>query len=191
MSADAGSAGAADAGDASRETGRLREVATTMATEPVCESNRDMAVPAEQDTTDQDDAGGIWRHDECGPYYYRPMSVWSVLLGYQKFSYDAHKQEIGFLTEDKKHRSIFCIGTGWGIFERNGNTIKITCRYGTIGFKCLRFAARSKIARAPRMQIDGKQIAIEDCVRKPAALTIRTSEHVELTAGQSLKITIV
>jgi len=136
-------------------------------------------------------AGGIWRHDECGPYYYRPMSVWSVLLGYQKFSYDAHKQEIGFLTEDKKHRSIFCIGTGWGIFERNGNTIKITCRYGTIGFKCLRFAARSKIARAPRMQIDGKQIAIEDCVRKPAALTIRTSEHVELTAGQSLKITIV
>lgn len=57
-----------------------------------------------------------WNHIECGDHYYRPLSVWTVLLGLQGFRWDAPRQSLGFTprTQPLDHRSLFCTPQGWG-----------------------------------------------------------------------------
>ena len=57
-----------------------------------------------------------WNHIECGDHYYRPMSVWTVLLGLQGFRWDAPRQSLGFTprVHPHDHRSLFCTSQAWG-----------------------------------------------------------------------------
>ncbi len=57
-----------------------------------------------------------WDHVECGDHYFRPLSVWTVLLGMQGFRWDAVNRSIGFTPRisPQHHRSLFCTAAGWG-----------------------------------------------------------------------------
>lgn len=67
-----------------------------------------------------DGGGDPFGDDECGKWYARAMSVWSVLLALQGFSYDAGTQTIGFAPkwQPGNHRSFFSAGNAWGTFEQ-------------------------------------------------------------------------
>jgi len=57
-----------------------------------------------------------WDHVECGNHYFRPLSVWTVLLALQGFRWDAIRRSLGFTPRisETNHRSLFCTAAGWG-----------------------------------------------------------------------------
>ena len=57
-----------------------------------------------------------WDHIECGEHYFRPLSVWTVLLALQGFRWDAVRRSLGFTPRisETDHRSLFCTAAGWG-----------------------------------------------------------------------------
>ena len=57
-----------------------------------------------------------WDHVECGEHYFRPLSVWTVLLALQGFRWDAVRRSLGFTPRisETNHRSLFCTAAGWG-----------------------------------------------------------------------------
>ncbi len=57
-----------------------------------------------------------WDHIECGEHYFRPLSVWTVLLAMQGFRWDAIRRSLGFTPRisETDHRSLFCTAAGWG-----------------------------------------------------------------------------
>jgi hypothetical protein len=65
--------------------------------------------------------GNPFGDDECGKWYSRAMSNWSVLLALQGFSYDAAAQSIGFAPQwqPDDHRTFFTAGNSWGTFTQH------------------------------------------------------------------------
>lgn len=86
-------------------------------------------------------SGSPFGDDECGKYYARAMSVWSVLLACQGFIYDGPNQHIGFVPvwQPDNHTSFFTAAEGWGVYRqtRDGNQQKHTLdiRYGQLRVK--------------------------------------------------------
>ncbi len=69
-----------------------------------------------------------WDHVECGEHYFRPLSVWTVLLALQGFRWDAVRRSLGFTPRisETDHRSLFCTAAGWGeYFAMNSGTRRI------------------------------------------------------------------
>ena len=60
-----------------------------------------------------------WDHVECGDHYFRPLSVWSVLLALQGFRWDAIRRSLGFTPRisQANHHSLFCTANGWGEYS--------------------------------------------------------------------------
>ena len=67
-----------------------------------------------------DGGGNPFGDDECGKWYARGMSNWSVLLALQGFSYDAGARQIGFAPkwQPADHRTFFSAGNAWGTFDQ-------------------------------------------------------------------------
>ena len=63
-------------------------------------------------------SGNPFGDDECGKFYARAMSSWSLLLACQGFIYDGPAQTIGFCPTWKPddHVSFFTAAEGWGVF---------------------------------------------------------------------------
>ena len=93
-----------------------------------------------------DGTGSPFGEDECGKFYARAMSSWSVLLALQGFIYDGPRGIIGFKPgwKPEAHRSFFSAASGWGLFTRQRNeqgrqTDRIALRYGTLTVRELIF----------------------------------------------------
>ncbi len=67
-----------------------------------------------------------WNEIECGDYYVRAMSSWTLLLAAQGYRYDGPAKTLGFnpRLRPEDHRSFFSTAGGWGRFtqKRAGNT---------------------------------------------------------------------
>lgn len=65
-------------------------------------------------------SGNPFGDDECGKFYARAMSVWSILLACQGFIYDGPSGIIGFLPvwQPEDHRSFFTAAEGFGVFHQ-------------------------------------------------------------------------
>jgi non-lysosomal glucosylceramidase len=95
-----------------------------------------------------------WDEIECGDYYARAMSSWSLLLAAQGFSYDGPKGRLGFaprlLPED--HRSFFATADGWGVFaQRRGDRSQsnaLDVRYGRCTVRTLTLAPPADVKPA-------------------------------------------
>jgi uncharacterized protein (DUF608 family) len=90
-------------------------------------------------------SGNPFGDDECGKFYARPMSIWSMLLACQGFVYDGPAGVIGFRPAWKPddHRSFFSAAQGWGLFtqtRRDGRqTERIEVRYGKLAVSSVAF----------------------------------------------------
>lgn len=82
--------------------------------------------------------GNPFGDDECGKYYARAMSVWSMLLACQGFVYDGPAGVLGFrpIWKPEDHVSFFTAAEGWGVFSQrrtaNTQTARIEVRYGAV-----------------------------------------------------------
>ena len=66
-------------------------------------------------------SGNPFGDDECGKFYSRAMSIWSVLLATQGFEYNGPEHTIGFnpLWQPDNHISFFTTAKGWGNFSQH------------------------------------------------------------------------
>lgn len=71
-------------------------------------------------------SGNPFGDDECGKFYSRAMSSWSVLLALQGFIYDGPQKRIGFnpVWQPENHISFFTTANGWGNFIQKRDTEK-------------------------------------------------------------------
>jgi len=90
-------------------------------------------------------SGNPFGDDECGKFYARPMSIWSVLLACQGFTYDGPAGLLGFrpLWKPDDHASFWSGAEGWGLFtqkrQARRQTQRIEVRHGKLQVKTLVF----------------------------------------------------
>ena len=90
-------------------------------------------------------SGNPFSDDECGKFYGRALSVWSLLLALQGFVYDGPAATIGFkpVWQPEDHRSFFTAAEGWGLFTqkraRGEQSERIEVRMGRLRVRTLVF----------------------------------------------------
>jgi len=83
-------------------------------------------------------SGNPFGDDECGQFYGRALSIWSVLLAAQGFDYNGPEKSIGFNPKWKpeNHESFFSTAEGWGRFVQKRTNLTqenvITLNYGAL-----------------------------------------------------------
>ncbi len=139
-------------------------------------------------------SGNPFGDDECGKFYARAMSVWSVLLACQGFLYDGPGAVIGFkpVWQPEDHASFFTAAQGWGIFtqQRQGNRQieRIDVKYGSLRIKTLVF----KLPGAEKL----KNVAVTLAGRKLRAkaeqegnqITIVAAQDIVVSAGEAIEV---
>lgn len=137
--------------------------------------------------------GSPFGEDECGDYYGRALSSWSVLLAMQGFIYDGPKQTIGFcpMLTPENHESFFTTSKGWGIFtqKRTGqkqvNALEIA--YGELKLKEIRLEIISDLKNV-KMTINRKTIKLSH-KKIDALLSINFNEQ-KINKGDIITISI-
>lgn len=139
--------------------------------------------------------GNPFGDDECGKFYARAMSVWSLLLASQGFSYDGPAGEIGFapVWRPDDHVSFFTVAEGWGVYAQRAGEATLDLRYGRLHL------TRWTIQGAPGLA--GGTVCVElidaDGAAAPViwtaradgdALTVDLPDGLDLTAGQTLHV---
>jgi uncharacterized protein (DUF608 family) len=138
--------------------------------------------------------GNPFGDDECGKFYGRALSVWSLLQACQGYYYNGPEKIIGFEPQwqPDNHASFFTGAQGWGLFEQKRSPASqvdvITVAYGklTVAEIRLGFESGRKIGVAKAV-VAGKSIPVKmDVVENNVEL--RFKEPVTLEAGQSVQI---
>ncbi|MGB2824353.1 MAG: glucosylceramidase, partial [Phycisphaerae bacterium] len=146
------------------------------------------------DTASWGYSGNPFGDDECGKFYARPMSIWSMLLACQGFVHDGPAGVIGFRPAWKAddHVSFFSGAEGWGLFTQKRDDDKqtegIEVRYGKLRVKTLIFelpegAKPSKVSVAIGDRAIRSQHASEGGI-----LTISLGSEVTIGEGQNMTV---
>ncbi len=141
-------------------------------------------------------SGNPFGDDECGKFYARAMSVWSMLLVCQGFIYDGPAGEIGFkpVWKPDDHKSFFTGAEGYGLFtqKRDGakQYEKIKLAYGKLRVGKLIFAADDKAKpSAVKVTAAGKAAKAKFTFEK-GLITISLDKPATIEAGQSIDVEI-
>ncbi|MCX7670356.1 MAG: glycoside hydrolase family 116 protein, partial [Anaerolineae bacterium] len=87
--------------------------------------------------------GNPFGDDECGKYYARAMSVWSMLLACQGFVHNGPAGVLGFrpIWKPEDHASFFTAAEGWGVFTQRRTAdvqiARIDVRHGSVNLDTL------------------------------------------------------
>jgi hypothetical protein len=144
--------------------------------------------------------GGAWGYsgnpfcdDECGKFYARPMSIWSMLLACQGFIYDGPAGAIGFepMWKPEGHQSLFTAAEGWGLFsqKREGNlqTERIEVRSGKLRVKTLVFEVpEGRAAAQVTVKANGRAVESTHAL-DGGRVTITLAAEVTIAEGQSIE----
>jgi hypothetical protein len=141
-------------------------------------------------------SGNPFGDDECGKFYARAMSVWSVLLACQGLVYDGPAGLIGFkpVWKPHNHKSFFTAAEGWGLFgqkqskKRQEETIDV--RYGKLKIRNLIFQL-AEGQKASGVSVSAANSAIPaDFEASGTEVQITLRETVVLEPGAELKIEV-
>ena len=92
-------------------------------------------------------SGNPFGDDECGKFYARAMSSWSLLTACQGFDFSGPEGRIGFnpMWKPEDHRSFFTTAEGWGVFsqKRGGDRVNaaLDLRYGKLRVNSIHLTA--------------------------------------------------
>jgi len=141
-------------------------------------------------------SGNPFGDDECGKFYARAMSVWSILLACQGFIYDGPAGIIGFrpVWQPDDHVSFFTAAEGWGLFTqrrddgRQSDSIEV--KYGRVKVRELVFELPPDAKpRKVNVRVNGREVSA-DQKTDGRELRITLAEPITIEAGQALKIEI-
>ena len=109
--------------------------------------------------------GNPFNELECGKFYARAMSSWSLLIASQGLVLEGPKGLIGFRPkwQPEDHRSLFTAAEGWGLFVQQRHiseqTERIEVRHGRLRVKELVFALPKNAAVTATVKIAGQPVA--------------------------------
>jgi len=139
--------------------------------------------------------GSPFGEDECGDFYARPLSSWSVLLALQGFIYDGPGLTIGFMPvwQPEDHASFFSASEGWGLFtQTRDNSVQssgIEVKYGTVQLKKIVLGLPdTKTTSKLSVMLDGADQAVESSKQTGKTMTIELNSACEVKAGSTLAV---
>ncbi|NUL81906.1 MAG: hypothetical protein HUU60_04170 [Armatimonadetes bacterium] len=118
---------------------------------------------ARRDGLNSGPGGNPFNDLECGKFYARSMSSYSLLLASQGFFFDGPAGILGFAPKWQPHdHSSFFVGSeGWGLFQQKidqkGQNEQVDLVYGRLSIKELRFRADSK-PKSVKAALNGKSL---------------------------------
>jgi hypothetical protein len=148
------------------------------------------------DTASWGYSGNPFGDDECGKFYARAMSVWSMILACQGFVYDGPAGVLGFrpVWRPEDHRTFFSAAEGWGLFAQGRaerrQTERIEVRWGRVRVRTLLFEVPegARVAKAS-VSAGGKEAAVE--VRQEGRrVTLVLSEPLTVAADQAIDVAL-
>jgi len=141
-------------------------------------------------------SGNPFGDDECGKFYARAMSVWSMLLACQGCVVDGPAGHLGFKPawRPDDHASMFTAAEGWGLFcqrrEGNRQTERIDVRHGTLRVASLAFRV-PKDGKPTRVSVRTDQGPVASTFAVSGdEVRIELEQPVVLGAGQTLLVEI-
>ncbi len=117
-----------------------------------------------RDTLNSGPGGNPFNELECGKFYARAMSSWSLLIACQGLVLEGPKGVLGFRPkwQPEDHRSFFTAPEGWGLFvqRRQGNlqTEQIEVRHGRLRLRELVFEAPAATPVVATVKIAGQPV---------------------------------
>ncbi|HKD36030.1 MAG TPA: hypothetical protein VKB78_04495, partial [Pirellulales bacterium] len=118
------------------------------------------------DGLDSGPGGNPFNELECGKFYARAMSSWSLLIASQGLVLEGPKGIIGFKPrwQPEDHRSFFTAPEGWGLFVQTRKpgeqTSRIEVRYGKLRARELVFELPAKAQATATATAAGQPIAV-------------------------------
>ena len=141
-------------------------------------------------------SGNPFGDDECGKFYGRSLSVWSVLLALQGFIYDGPAGSIGFRPRlnPQDHASFFTVAEGYGLFsqvqDENGLKASIDLREGKLRLNDVTlWAAEGTRTLSAQVKIAGEPIDARLDVWD-LKLRLAFPQPLMMKAGQQLEIEV-
>ena len=141
-------------------------------------------------------SGNPFGDDECGKFYARAMSVWSLLLACQGFVYDGPAGVIGFspVWQPEDHRSFFTAAEGWGLFTQgrqgDSQTERIELRCGRLRVGTLVFELPEQTRPGSVTVRTGEKNVPAKFTADGARLRITLQQPVTIEAGEVLEVTV-
>ncbi len=141
-------------------------------------------------------SGNPFGDDECGKFYARAMSVWSLLLASQGFQYDGPAGIVGFkpVWQPDDHRSFFTTAEGWGLFtqkiEQGVQQASLDLRYGRLRISRLVLAAAGDARpNEVSVRVDGDEVACSFAV-SGTEIALRFADELTVKAGSRVDAAI-
>lgn len=135
--------------------------------------------------------GSPFGEDECGDFYARPLSSWSVLLALQGFILNGPEKLIGFkpVWQPENHASFFTGPQSWGLFrqrrEANTQTAEIHLAFGRMELKTV-VLELDKTVVSDRVEVRCGDTAVAHSVHtKDREIRIRFDSLLELAAEEA------
>jgi hypothetical protein len=130
---------------------------------------------------------------ECGHYYIRALSSWSLLLAASGFACDAHAGTLKFaptLNADD-FLAPFSAGTGWGIYWQGRNRRNFSATVHWLGGEFSLRTLRLRVNGRGKVQVtlNGAKVKAKEGWAGEE-LVVEFARPLKLRAGSSLKVTV-
>jgi len=142
-------------------------------------------------------SGNPFGDDECGKFYARGMSVWSILLASQGFIYDGPAGVIGFkpVWRPSDHATFFTAAEGWGRFvqkrQRNRQTDRIELACGKLRCRTLLFELpEASNVKDITVAVAGKKVEAR-AKQKDQGVTITLAQEATTNSGEAIEVVMV
>ncbi|MEI6807967.1 MAG: GH116 family glycosyl-hydrolase [bacterium] len=141
-------------------------------------------------------SGNPFGDDECGKFYARSLSSWSLLLACQGYVYDGPAGVIGFrpVWQPENHSSMFTAAEGWGLFTQlradKKQTEQIKVVEGRVRITALVFRLpKDCVAKSVELRLAGAVIVAKP-VKTDADLRLTLDQPIVVESGSVLEVTI-
>ncbi len=139
--------------------------------------------------------GSPFGEDECGDFYGRALSSWSVLTSLQGFNYDGPNKTIKFIPKWKSdnHISFFSSSTGYGILSQTQSATnqvsKIEVKSGVTKIKTIVLAVpTSKVAQNVVGKMDGNVLETLSVEQLGNTLTLILTNTSDVNANSDITV---
>jgi uncharacterized protein (DUF608 family) len=146
---------------------------------------------------DSGPGGNPYNELECGKFYARAMSSWSLLLACQGLVLEGPKGILGFKPnwQPEDHRSFFTAAEGWGLFvQKQGQgeqTERIEVRHGRLRLRELVFALPTPAAAAATAAVTLAGRPVPASLRQAGSqVTLTLQAEAVVAEGSALEVVL-
>jgi uncharacterized protein (DUF608 family) len=141
-------------------------------------------------------AGNPFQELECGKFYARAQSSWSLLIACQGLVLDGPSGLLGFRPnwQPADHRSFFTVPEGWGLFTQTRPAAglqveRVELRHGKLQLRRMVFAVPAGArVQSCTVLVGAAEVLAETETGDAGDLLIRFRDEVELSGGDALEV---